>query len=395
MACDFWGGGEMQFKSPSVTFMGHKLTDRGVEPNPAKVAAITETPAPTGKSGVQRFLGMCQYLSKFCHNLSETVLPLRDLTREDYAFLLSNKHENAFNSAKKLIASATALRYNDAALHAMLQVDASEDAIGGVLLQNDQPVCFTSHTLNSTEKTYAQIEKERLAIVSCMDRWHQYPYGTHDITVHTDHQLLETIFKKPLSKAPADCKEWCWSCKDISSVSDRGKERNFTLRTLKSRAAVTGQPSSTAKQECEVFRLEIAEMDPEPNRVTPDTLKRIRRETAKDPVLAPLNAVIMNGWPSERKETPEPLRLYWNFRDEISVYDGVLYRSHQVFVPAVLRNKRSQKIRKAHQGPDSMRVSVLARNASSNPGEMLIMRTLCLVPKRATARTNEISWYTH
>ena len=49
-----------------------------------------------------------------------------------------------------------------------LQVDASEDAIGGALLQNDQPVCFTSHTLNSTEKNYAQIEKECLAIVSCM-----------------------------------------------------------------------------------------------------------------------------------------------------------------------------------------------------------------------------------
>ena len=47
-----------------------------------------------------------------------------------------------------------------------IQVDASEDGIGGVLLQNDQPVCFTSHTLNSTEKNYTQIEKECLAIVS-------------------------------------------------------------------------------------------------------------------------------------------------------------------------------------------------------------------------------------
>ena len=51
-----------------------------------------------------------------------------------------------------------------------------------------------------------------------------------------------------------------------------------------------------------MFRLEIAEMNLEPNRVTPDTLKRIRQETTKDPVLAPLHMVIMNGWPSERKE---------------------------------------------------------------------------------------------
>ena len=96
--------------------MGHKLTDKGVGPDPAKVAAITEMPTPIDKSGVQRFLGMCQYLSKFCHNLSETVLPLRDLTKEDSAFLWSNNHENASNSAKNPIASAiaciTLLRHN-------------------------------------------------------------------------------------------------------------------------------------------------------------------------------------------------------------------------------------------------------------------------------------------
>ena len=159
-------------------------------------------PTPTDKSGMQRFLGMCQYLSKFCHNLSETVLPLRDLTKENSTFLWSNNHENSFNSAKNLIASATALRSCDPALPVTLQVDASEDAVGGVLLQNDRPVCFTSLRLNNTEKNYAQIEKECFAIVSCMDKWHQYLYGKHDITVHTDHQPLETIFKKPLSKAP-------------------------------------------------------------------------------------------------------------------------------------------------------------------------------------------------
>ena len=83
-------------------------------------------------------------------------------------------------------------------------------------------------------------------------------------------------------------------------------------------------------------------MDVETNLVTPDTLKRIRQETAKDPVLATLHTVIMKRWPSERKEAPEHLRLYWNFRDEISVYDGFLYRSHQVIVPATLRDEMLQ-----------------------------------------------------
>ena len=94
-------------------------------------------------------------------------------------------------------------------------------------------------------------------------------------------------------------------------------------------------------------------MDLTPNRVTADTLKRIRQETAKDPVLTALQTVVTSGWPSERKEAPEKLRVYWNFRDELSVYDDVLYKSHQVIVPASLRPEMLRKIHKAHQGADS------------------------------------------
>ena len=34
-----------------------------------------------------------------------------------------------------------------------------------------------------------------------MDKWHYYLCGKHEITVHSDHQPLETIVKKPLSRA--------------------------------------------------------------------------------------------------------------------------------------------------------------------------------------------------
>ena len=94
-------------------------------------------------------------------------------------------------------------------------------------------------------------------------------------------------------------------------------------------------------------------MDLKPNQVTADTLQRIRSETSKDPTLMTLHQMVMNGWPEERKEVPEQLRLYCGYRDEISVYDGVLFKSHQVIVPASLRAEMLKKIHKAHQGPDS------------------------------------------
>ena len=69
------------YKSASVSFMGHILTNKGVAPDPSKVNAIKEMPKPDDRNGVWRFLGKCQYLSKFCSRLSKVVFPLHDLSK--------------------------------------------------------------------------------------------------------------------------------------------------------------------------------------------------------------------------------------------------------------------------------------------------------------------------
>ena len=135
-------------------------------------------------------------------NLSESILPLRDLTKQEAEFVWSDTHENAFKSANELITSATALQYFDPSPFVTLQVDTLENAIRGVLFQDNQPVCFTLLTLDSTERNCTQIEKECLVIVTCTNKWHQYLYGKGDVTVHINHQPLDMILKKPLSKAP-------------------------------------------------------------------------------------------------------------------------------------------------------------------------------------------------
>ena len=83
---------KIQFKSISVSFMGHILTNKDVAPDPSKVNAIQEMPKPDDRNGVQRFLGMCQYLSKFCPRLSEVVLPLRDLIKMNVEFTWIDVH---------------------------------------------------------------------------------------------------------------------------------------------------------------------------------------------------------------------------------------------------------------------------------------------------------------
>ncbi|CAB4043835.1 Hypothetical predicted protein [Paramuricea clavata] len=265
----------MQFKSTAVTFLGHKLTDQGICPDPGKVSAVREMPRPLDKVGVQRFLGMCNYLSKFCPNLSETVLPLRNLVKQNVEINWSDSQENAFNAAKDLIASSTNLLYYDVKLPVTLQVDASDEAIGGVLMQEGKPVCFTSHTLTDTEKQYAQIEKECLAIMTSMKRWHQYLFGKHDIIVQTDHQLLETIFKKPLN-------------------------------TL-SRAALKENCAVELESEM-VFRAELEQIGLKPAKMSDCTLNRMKEETRKDQTLKCLLETVRKGWPSDKLMVPPCIR---------------------------------------------------------------------------------------
>ena len=67
-------------KQEEVTFMGHKISDRGIEPGARKVEAIRKMPTPKDVHDVRRFCGMVQYLSKFLDKLSDRLQPLRELT---------------------------------------------------------------------------------------------------------------------------------------------------------------------------------------------------------------------------------------------------------------------------------------------------------------------------
>ena len=90
-------------------------------------------------------------------------------------------------------------------------------------------------------------------------------------------------------------------------------------------------------QECEMFRLELAQMDLSPNQIIADTIRCTWEETSKDPVLTVLHKVVLSRWPSKRKEVPEEIRAYWIFRDKILLNDDVLYKSYLVIVPGSLR----------------------------------------------------------
>ena len=128
------------------------------------------------------------------------------LTKSDVQFDWANTQEEAWRKAKSLIADSPCSAYFDPKKPIILQVDASETGLSGAMLQpadHDglQPVAYTLFTVRPNEVLWAQIEKETLAICAACEKWDLWLYGKQ-ITIHTDDQPFETIFKKPLFKVP-------------------------------------------------------------------------------------------------------------------------------------------------------------------------------------------------
>ena len=161
-----------------------------------------EMPEPTNKKTVQRILGLINYVVKFIPKLFEVIRPLRELLQKDIHWHWEENTKKLFEDVKKLLSSDRCLAFSDVSKPITIQVDASNSGLGAVLLQVGKPVAYTSRSLTSTEKNYAIIEKEFLAVLFGCVRFHQHIYGNKTF-VESDHKPLESKMKKPLPRAPA------------------------------------------------------------------------------------------------------------------------------------------------------------------------------------------------
>ena len=200
-------------------FMGHKISQNRVEIDPAKINAIQKFPVPENVSKLRSFLGIVNFVAKFVPELSDTLAPLHNLLKKDVQWSWSESQNKAFLKIKDLICKFTSLNVFDPKKPITIQNDSSEYAIGSVLLQDDRPVAYASRSLTPTEKNYAQIEKEFLAIIFGLEKFHNYVYGNNNVTVITDHKPLTFIVQKPISKAP----------KRIQNMILRIQDYNFKL----------------------------------------------------------------------------------------------------------------------------------------------------------------------
>jgi hypothetical protein len=105
-----------KFFQHEVDFLGHHISERGIEPNSSKVEKILKWPVPKSSTDVRAFLGLVRYISVFLPKLAEYTCILTPLTtkecRKNFPAWTTD-HQTAFEAIKALVVGADCLTVID------------------------------------------------------------------------------------------------------------------------------------------------------------------------------------------------------------------------------------------------------------------------------------------
>ena len=343
---------KVEFKKKEIGYLGHVLGEKGITPDPKKIDAIDAFPDPQNKADLQRLLGMIGYLQKFTPQLSEKATVLRELVKDGITFRWSADHKKAFEEIKAMLKSPPVLKYFSPEGQTTLQVDSSEFGLGACLMTNGQPVQFASRALTETERNYAQIEKEMLAIVFGLERFERFCYG-RAVLVESDHKPLQAIHQKNLLSAPKRLQRMLLRTQkfDYTVVYKKGTE--MVLADTLSRAIPNKQTKVEARDEIfqTEFELEVEEINMTNGlAVSNETLEKLKKAALQDEEQNMLMTYIISGWPEERSRVPLLVSEYFPFRDELSTQNGLVFKGERIVVPKLCRDLIKSRLHKAHTG---------------------------------------------
>lgn len=179
----------------SLEFLGHVVGNGQLKPQPEKITKIMNASRPRSKKEVRSFMGLVNYYRKFIPNFAAIAVPITDLTKKGNPNIVKweDPQEHAFSTLKERLSASPILRLPDHQKGYILRTDASDIGIGTVLMQQDGdtlfPICYASRKLLQRERAYAVIERECLALVWAVSKFHIYLYG-REFLLETDHHPL-------------------------------------------------------------------------------------------------------------------------------------------------------------------------------------------------------------
>ena len=382
------------FARNTVNFAGFEISTTSVRPCPQLFEAIMKYPTPKTLTDVRSWFGLTNQIS-YAFACAEKMQPFRALLQAKIPFKWTPNLDDIFEETKTVIIQEIqkGVEIFDKNKPTCLATDFSKDGIGYWLLQKhcscktSKPFCCPdgwkvtlvgSRFTSAAESRYAPIEGEALAVVEALNKTRHFVLGCPNLIIAVDH--------KPLLKVFGD--------RDLDKIPNP-RLRNLKEKTLMYKFGIIHIPGFRHAATDAISRRPVrpAEHLDLPDDATPiftdlaapflphDFLMAIRTEsddcslisdenylggiqsitwndvriaTSSDNSMIQLIDLIENGFPSAKDSMPSEIRKYFQYRDKLTSFDGVILYNDRVVIPPSLRDKVLQSLHSAHQGVTQM-----------------------------------------
>ena len=379
---------KMQFRLPQVSFFGHQWSTKGLSPDPKKIAAVKGMNLSQDVEMMRSFLGLVNYLNRFSPHLAELSEPLREICRQDTEFVLNESVCVAFSRTKEEISKNVTLPYFNPKSATTLQTNASKKGLGAVILQDSRPVMFATWALTGVEKNYQNLERECLAMIWGMEKFHYFLYGKQ-FTLETDQKPLVSIYRKHMVISPRIqrliVRSFPYQPFDVHYR--RGKE--IPLADALSRVSPTPVEEDGIQLPIVAVNLITSNIP-----VSSTEIELICEESSKDPTLPLLRHYIHMEWPIDHRMLPQELHTFWNYREDLSMENGLITKGARLIILSTLRRKVLEQIYEGHLGIEKCMLK--ARDSVFWPGISNIRETvekcgICQASSRAAKPVGNVS----
>lgn len=347
------------FGVPQVEYLGHIFSASGIKPTPAHIDALRKLAPPKDTSQLKSVLGQINYYRKFIPHAAAIAEPLHRLLRKGVPWQWSSQCDQAFKSLKNALLQTTCLCAYDPSKPLVLAADASDYGVGAVLshIVNgiERPIAFVSKTLTPAQKNYSQIEKEALAIVFGIKKFHDYLYGRR-FTIQTDHKPLLPLLKAsaPIpTRTARRLQRWALFLASYTYEIQYRSAAQHANADFMSRLPASDDPTF---DEDPVVCCHLDDDATDALSQLPLDAKLVQQQTAQDEVLSKVLRFIKLGWPGNRRQLQHPdLKAYWDRRHELSTLHGVVLLQGEngitrVVVPTSLQKKALKLLHQGHWG---------------------------------------------
>ncbi|XP_058449309.1 uncharacterized protein K02A2.6-like [Malaya genurostris] len=357
------------FKMTQVKYLGVIVDRNGIHADPEKVKAIAQMSPPRDVSQLRSFLGAVNYYAKFLKEMHQLRRPLDQLLKKDMKWNWSEECQNSFDRFKELLNSDLMLTHYNPSLEIVVAADASSTGIGANIRHrfpdgSEKVVQHASRSLTPTERGYGQIDKEALALVYAITKFHRMLLGQRFV-LETDHKPLLRIFgsHKGIPVHTSNRLQrlgLTLLCYDFSVEYVPTMKFGYVdvLSGLISSAVNTKEEYIIASVRLEEDMATVLE---DSIASTPVTAVMIATATLRDKVLKQVKKFLETEWPESLGVISDPdVKTFFNRKDGLGLAQGCILFGERVVVPKIYQKRILQRLHYGH--PGIVRMKSLARS---------------------------------